>query len=198
MKKLLVLLAGVFLSTSIFALSGQYSFGTDYVWRGISQTDGQATAQIGIEHETNGVYGGFWTSNVDFDDANFEFDLYGGYRGEVGDFSYDVGYLAYKYDGDNSSSLDFEERYIAIGYGPLEVGHFRDDDNGLEYKYANLSLDMIPVVDVTLHFGDYEGVEDKSIDVGYVVGEWTLGFHIRESIEENFSDGLVFSASTTF
>ena len=78
-----MLLTSVLMSTSLFALDGSYNVTSDYQWRGVSQTDGNAAIQVGVEHERNGFYGGLWTSNVDFnDDTNIEYDLYGGYSGE--------------------------------------------------------------------------------------------------------------------
>ena len=199
MKKLLMLLTSVLMSTSLFALDGSYNVTSDYQWRGVSQTDGNAAIQVGVEHERNGFYGGLWTSNVDFnDDTNIEYDLYGGYSGEYKSLSYDVGYISYKYDG--STDLDFEERYISLGYGPLTVGHNRDEDNGLEYNYADVSLGFIPVVDVSLHYGEYDGHDDKSILIEYgLPHNLTLGVVLNDGpLSEVKNDSFVISLSSVF
>ena len=49
-------------------VSGNVSIGTDYVYRGISQTTENPTIQGGFDLESEtGLYIGIWTSNVDFD-----------------------------------------------------------------------------------------------------------------------------------
>ena len=48
--------------------SGNVSIGTDYVYRGISQTGEEATIQGGFDWEAdNGIYAGIWASNIEFD-----------------------------------------------------------------------------------------------------------------------------------
>jgi len=78
----------------------------DYRFRGISQTDRNFAAQVGIDYAYMfkpeiGVYVGVWGSNVDFDDgdqANIEMDVYGGIKGTVWEkFTYQVGFIQYLY-----------------------------------------------------------------------------------------------------
>ena len=59
---------------------------------------------------------GTWASNVEFGDgAALELDWYAGYANELENgFTYDIGYLAYTYPGEDS--LDFEEIYLGLGY----------------------------------------------------------------------------------
>src|SRR5690606_38862768 len=64
--------------------STNVSLATDYVYRGISQTDEEPAVQGGLdwEHET-GLYLGIWASNIDLnddDEAHVEIDYYGGWR----------------------------------------------------------------------------------------------------------------------
>jgi len=168
MKKLLFLLIAVLMTapTHALELSGTYTITSDYIWRGISQTNEDPAFQLGVEKEYNGFYGGLWASGVDIGiDTNVEVDLYGGYAGSFKGISYDIGYMTYNYDG--GANLDFEERYISLGYGPLTIGHHRDKDNGLEYNYVDMALSFIPVVDVSLHYGEYDGVKDKAISMDY-------------------------------
>ena len=49
-------------------LSGNVAIGTDYVYRGISQTEEEATIQGGFDWTSeNGLYAGIWASNIAFD-----------------------------------------------------------------------------------------------------------------------------------
>lgn len=78
---------------------------SDYLFRGITQTDGGAAIQGGLDYyHESGFYAGTWVSNVDFGtpDPNYELDLYAGYEGEAGDFGYSVGLLYYMYPEANT------------------------------------------------------------------------------------------------
>jgi len=101
--------------------SANVGFATDYVWRGISQTDNGAAIQGGLDWSSElGFYVGAWGSNVDFNDpdaGSLEADLYAGYAGKLGDFSYDIQALYYYYPGaDGDLDYDFFEGVLGAGY----------------------------------------------------------------------------------
>lgn len=107
-------------------ISANVGLASDYMFRGVSQTDNQMALQGGFDwaHDS-GVYVGTWASNVDSNffgganDPQLEVDLYGGYRGTMGAFSYDLGIAGYFYPGaDNAVADDFEtyEFYVGGGY----------------------------------------------------------------------------------
>jgi uncharacterized protein (TIGR02001 family) len=84
---------------------------SDYVFRGITQSDetpaAQATVTLG---DTTGLYVGAWASNVDFNDsheAKWELDLSGGYKWTWGPVSLDSGIIYYAYPGANDT-LDYD------------------------------------------------------------------------------------------
>ena len=87
------------------SLSGNVSMTSDYLFRGISQTGGDGAIQGGLDYtHASGIYLGTWGSNVGwiedyqgYASGNVEFDLYGGYRGGIGDtgLSYDLGIISY-------------------------------------------------------------------------------------------------------
>lgn len=99
---------------------------SDYVFRGVSQTDEDPAFQAGVDVTASGFYGGAWISNVDFgDDTSAEFDVYGGYRTEVGGFGLDVGVVGYLYTGEPSAAeYDYVEYKAAISraIGPVTAG----------------------------------------------------------------------------
>jgi len=122
MKKTLMaaaLLAGS--QAAIAEISGNVALASDYIFRGVSQTDNQIAIQGGFDYAWDmGFYVGTWASNVDssfFDnqrDPQIELDLYGGYSGEYNDFGYDVGYLRYQYPG--STDVNTNEVYVSGSY----------------------------------------------------------------------------------
>jgi uncharacterized protein (TIGR02001 family) len=114
---------------------------SEYRYRGISQTRFKPAVQGGADYAfASGFYVGTWLSNikwikdagaisgVDVGSANVEWDIYGGYKGEiVKDLAYDVGVLTYYYPGNKYSNIpgaksaNTTEIYGAITYGPATV-----------------------------------------------------------------------------
>ncbi len=93
---------------------------SNYLFRGVTQTDDSAAVQGGLDYEhESGFYAGTWASNVDFG-PNYELDAYAGYGGSIGDLGYDVGYVYYAYpDADDS---DFGELYGSLTYSYVTAG----------------------------------------------------------------------------
>lgn len=69
------------------SFSANASVANDYIWRGVTQTDGQIAVQGGFDVEfENGFSLGTWGSNIDYNDGTWgEFDLYGGYSFPITD-----------------------------------------------------------------------------------------------------------------
>lgn len=116
--------------------SGNVALTSDYLFRGISQTDESPAIQGGFDwaHDS-GVYLGVWASNVDFNDgdqATVEVDWYGGYAGSVGGLSYDLGAIYYAYPNASvARDYNFWEGALSLGYdltNSLSIG--------VAYNYA--------------------------------------------------------------
>lgn len=108
---------------------------TDYIFRGISQTQHKPALSGGIDYShSSGLYAGTWMSNQGWvatsgtaamndggykANSSLEWDLYGGYKGAAGDFGYDIGAIHYYYPGDRSgvaagvATPDTTEVYLA-------------------------------------------------------------------------------------
>ena len=83
--------------------TGNMTIGSDYRFRGISQTFAGPTIQGGVDYShSSGFYVGNWNSNVSgvsyANGNNIEMDFYGGWKGSWGDWGLDVGGLYYYYD----------------------------------------------------------------------------------------------------
>lgn len=93
-------------------LSANVALTTDYVFRGISQTDESPAIQGGFDVACGPFYAGVWASNLDFggdttlggemvDVANIEIDWYGGITHTVPifgrDVEFDLGVIYYTY-----------------------------------------------------------------------------------------------------
>ena len=115
MKKLFLMLGIVSLPT-FAAVSANVSFTSDYIWRGMTQSDAPAI-QGGFDFEAeSGFYAGIWGSNVNFNNgAGSELDYYFGYATEVGSVGVDVGYISYEYI-DSTPDATFDETYLGLSY----------------------------------------------------------------------------------
>jgi uncharacterized protein (TIGR02001 family) len=84
-----------------------YSFSatgtSDYVFRGISQTDNDPTLQGAVNIGYGIFYAGVWASGLDFgsfgNDAEIEMDWYGGIKPTWGPLTFDFGVIYYTYPG---------------------------------------------------------------------------------------------------
>jgi len=104
---------------------------SDYIFRGISQTDRRSSGFAGVDATWRGsLYAGAWTSNVDFSPSgdrstDQEYDLYGGWRPHVAGFDLDLGYIRYGY---MHQPKGLRETYVewyakaSRAFGPVTVG----------------------------------------------------------------------------
>jgi len=112
------------------AAAQEFSFNvgaaSDYVFRGVSQTDNNAQVFAGADVSMGSWYAGVWASNVDFNDGtDGEFDVYGGYTTTVGIASLDFGVLYYAYiDPPAGPSPNYFELQAKanVPVGPATVG----------------------------------------------------------------------------
>ena len=120
----LSLVAALLASTSLVAditsdveVSANVALTSNYVWRGMTQSDNLPAIQGGVDLGYKGAYVGIWASNVDFDnmETSSEFDFYAGYANEISGLTYDVNYCQYTYPGDNDA-LSFGEASLTLGY----------------------------------------------------------------------------------
>jgi uncharacterized protein (TIGR02001 family) len=113
-----------------YTFTGNVTLATDYVFRGISQSNGKPAIQGGFDYtHTSGFYLGTWASSISWLSdtsgggitAPLELDVYGGYKNSFagGDWTYDFGVLQYVYPGSfpaGFTKADTTEVYGAIGW----------------------------------------------------------------------------------
>lgn len=119
-------------------VTGNMSFASEYIYRGIAQTDGAMALQGGFDYShASGLYVGVWGSNISWLNDNvsgtagpsLEVDVYGGYKFAAGPVAFDLGVLTYNYPGtgraDGASNPDTEEVYAAatVSYFTLKYSH---------------------------------------------------------------------------
>lgn len=160
--------------------SGNITITSDYVFRGVTQTNQDPALQGGFEFASDkGLYGGAWGSNISWlsdlsidaapISSSLELDVYGGYRGQFNEtVSYDVGVLYYWYPGDFPSgfnSADTTEVYAGISIAASEAV-------SLSAKYSHAVSDL---------FGYTDSSGSGYLDLGAswaLADDWSLSAHV--------------------
>jgi uncharacterized protein (TIGR02001 family) len=158
-------LALAFSSASYAGVTANVGAFSEYMFRGVEQSNG-AAVQGGVDWASDiGVYVGTWVSNTDYAGYNgntvsYETDVYGGWTKKWGDFGVDVGGLFYYYRDD--ARLNTFEIYAAALLGPATLkvyqtigGYFGardagDDDEEGTYLTANYVLALNKKADLTV------------------------------------------------
>ncbi|NNF16108.1 MAG: hypothetical protein HKN70_05130 [Gammaproteobacteria bacterium] len=179
--------------------SGNIGWVSDYLFRGIFQSD--SSAYGGIDYEQNGFYIGTWAADVD---DGLEIDGYFGYGGEYGDFSYGIGFTGYYYTGNFDDT--YQEINVSAGYGPVTVdAAFGDYENfnGPTQDYTFFSI-------TAEHNGFYGKFGSFSQDLngdyfefgyGTTISELDVGLALviaNDDLVGANDDSLVFSIGKSF
>jgi uncharacterized protein (TIGR02001 family) len=160
---------------SDWSTSGNLALTSDYVFRGITQTDTGPALQVGVDvNHSKGFLAGAWVSNVDKDsyaNASMEVDLYIGWNTTLGaggtDFTFKA--LRMNYPGTDFSDNNTNEfsAYFGrqVGLASLSVGAtYSNDSFGLgKYRYLDGSVSMpLGPTTIGLHVGmnDFDNIVD--------------------------------------
>ena len=140
---------------SAASVSGNMGLTSDYIWRGMTQNNGEVSVSGGLDLETDsGFYLGTWAGSANFGDTGaLELDYYGGYTGSIGDIGYDVGFIEVTYPG---SSGDFSETYIGLDVMGVGLFFAKGDEFG-DYTEISYGIDAGPG-SIGLSYGDYTAV----------------------------------------
>jgi uncharacterized protein (TIGR02001 family) len=106
--------------------SGQIAATSDYIFRGVSQTDGHPAVQGSLAYQAlSGWYAGVWASSLERNEwyypagtAEVEIDVFAGFGRTLSDhWSTDVQATGYLYPGDGDVvSYDYAELEVALSY----------------------------------------------------------------------------------
>lgn len=165
-------------SASEVEVSANVAMTSNYIWRGMTQSDNAMAIQGGADVSYKGVYAGVWASNVDFDSAennSIEVDLYAGYANEISGISYDIAYGLYTYPGDTKAS-NFAEVSLALGYdfkvASVSAKYYKgvktDDLDPADGWEAGVSIPVAMDITIDGTYGDY-GSGDQAVGAYYLV-----------------------------
>jgi uncharacterized protein (TIGR02001 family) len=147
---------------------------TDYRYRGISQSRLKAALQGGVDYTAGAFYLGAWGSTIKWvkdggGGANAEFDIYGGYKGEITKgLGYDIGLLTYQYPSNGlNPSANTLEVYGALTSGPVTA------------KYSHSTTNLFG-------FANSKGSGYLDISATFDVGGFAVTPHIgRQTVKNN-------------
>ena len=162
------LLSAASLPALAVEVSGNVAVSSDYKFRGISQSDGEAlSGGFDVSFES-GFYAGTWGSSIEDWGNGLELDYYAGFAAEASDsVSYDIGILHYGYPNtDSGVDLDFDELYGSVSVADFTFGFAYSDDyfagtGNYTYLYAEYSLSVSDGWSLDFHYGD-NSIDDEA------------------------------------
>ena len=193
--------------------SGNVAITSDYVFRGISQSDSDPALSFGADYTwdaaPNSFYVGAWASSIDFDDNNegvAEIDLFAGYKRSIGKAVVDLGLYHFEYPSTKSSlNYDFNELSIGVNY---KIGHvkysYSDDYFGgtghSHYFEAGLDFELLQEISLGIHAGSMDieraanyddwkvGLSREISGIGFEISYTDTDLSTSECVE-NWCDG---------
>jgi len=200
MNKLLAILLCTLALPSFAGVNGNVGVWSDYYFRGESQTMGGKAFQGSLDLDYKGMYGGVWVSQVDMAEADWEYDLYGGYRWNLNDTWYmDGGVIQYRYD---DKAIDHvEEWFVKGGNNWLELAMWTDmDDKDKNYKEVTLKAPFIKVVDISVRHAMFDNDDTyQQLTVSREMKNWTVGIEVLDGARHGkFLDSAAFFISKAF
>jgi uncharacterized protein (TIGR02001 family) len=164
---------------------------SDYLFRGISQSNGNPAIQGGVDYShSSGIYIGTWLSSISWvsdtqgPGASYpvEIDLYGGYKGSLAeDLGYDLGVISYNYPGSGRNNAVVSPNTVEV-YGALSWKWFT-----LKYSHA-VSKNFVGwglTADSDTHS---KGSNYLELNAAYDLGDgWGVSGHIGHQKVKNWN-----------
>lgn len=173
------------------SLSFNIGAATEYVFRGISQTDEDPQIFGGVDATIGSIgYAGVWVSNVDFNNGTeLEFDLYGGIKPTLGAATLDIGVIYYGYTNQPTGpNEDYWEGKLAISApaGPATLGaavyyspEFFGETGNATYLEANAAM---PLGESNFSVSGAVGRQWVEVGVDYTTWNVGLGFALTDNV----------------
>jgi uncharacterized protein (TIGR02001 family) len=178
-------------------VSANVAMVSEYRFRGVDLSGGEFAIQGGVDVGLPaGFYVGTWASSLDEQTVGYgstELDVYGGWAGEFGNISTDVGVIMYIYPDAGPGDFDYVEFYgsvgVGVGPGDLTVGvayapkqdslccdaMLENMDNFYIYADAGVGIPETPL-SLSAHVGYTDGFLTFTED-GEAV-DWSVGLSL--------------------
>jgi uncharacterized protein (TIGR02001 family) len=163
--------------------SANVALTSNYVWRGVSQSDGDFAVSGGFDWSHDLFYAGTWASSVGdsaaVPGADAELDVYAGVKPTLGPVSFDLGVIGYLYPS-GDADFDWMELKLAASFTPIEpltigaAAYLSDEafaisDNESTYLEVNAAYAITDALSVSGAFGNFDQ------DVAGEYDTWNLG-----------------------
>lgn len=201
-------------SASPHTLTGNVGFFSQYIFRGLTQTDTKPALQGGFDYShASGLYLGTWASNVSwltdfgtYTSSSLEWDFYGGYKNTIGDFGYDVGLLQYYYPGtvtpganrantlEGYGALSWKWLSAKLSYSLGDKTFGVGDSRGTYYLDLSATYPVTDKLNLLAHYGiqKFQGTTagvDNDDFASY--NDWKLG--VSYALPSNFTVGAYYT-----
>jgi len=167
--------------------SANVTLTTDYLYRGLSQTDSDPAIQGGFDYtHSSGFFAGLWASNVDFATArprdeprDLEIDYYVGYNRELGsNWSAQATLIRYTYPGaDSGFHYDYNELLVDATFRGLVTAGLGYTNDIFGSDASAVTYELTGRYPLAQHFDLQAGVGlfdlDDLLDESYLY--WNLG-----------------------
>ncbi len=176
-------------------LSGTADIVSNYVWRGVSQTDNAPAVQTGATYSfDSGFYAGLWGSSVNFKNdsgATTELDYVVGFKHKLTE-DFNVSVFGTHYNYPRTSGLDYNEYTLQGSYKILTATFAYSHDefsSGHSGEYYNLAADYpvpgqcifnVPGVAVGASVGRFE----LPTEAGFSYNDYKL--YVSKELTKNF------------
>ncbi|MFL9923155.1 TorF family putative porin [Herbaspirillum lusitanum] len=174
-------------------LSGNIGVASQYIFRGLTQTNGKLALQGGFDvNHDSGLYAGVWMSNVSWisdtnpaASASLEADLYAGWKPALTDWlTGDIGVLHYAYPGSypdgmtkpdtNELYLGLDAKWISLRYSYSLGNTFgAADTSGTSYTDLSLNHALFAGINGLAHIGRQRYTGASASTLSYT--DWKLG-----------------------
>lgn len=189
------------------ATTGTLALTSDYLFRGLSQTNQKPALQGGVEYaHDSGFYGGIWGSNVSWISdlsssaapisSSVELDFYAGWRGGGERVKFDAGVYSYFYPGDYPHGFVrpyTTEAFFGVSVGPATLKYYHAlsnlygfaESDGSGYLDLSVNYEFSPGWVLNGHAGRQrvKGLSAASYT------DWKLG------VTRNFAEGWSLAAA---
>jgi uncharacterized protein (TIGR02001 family) len=193
--------------------TGNVGLTTDYVFRGISQTNEEAAVQGGVDFTCGRFYAGVWASSFFGDEGSTEIDLYAGFRSTTGPINWDLGVIYYTYPGSFGGDGNYVEFKVGasaaiwkggtLGATVFYTPEFSFNSGAVVTVEGNFSQALpkvgmfSPTFSATYGYSDFQDI--SALSYAYWNAGLTVAFHERWSLDLRYWDtdgeGLAFLAN---
>ncbi|HWV82876.1 MAG TPA: TorF family putative porin [Hyphomicrobiaceae bacterium] len=192
--------------------SANFAVTSDYIYRGMSQTNKNPAVQAGLDLTYGILYAGIWSSTVDFGPhtATAEVDLVAGIKPTLGPVSFDFGVIYYTYPGahDSAAELNMLEVKAGASVAPWKGGtvgvtgfwspDYTGETGDVWTVEGSFAQELPKIRDIGLTFSalvGYQSGDDAAYEGAFFTDHYTywnagltLGFHERFSLDLRYWD----------